>query len=79
MEKETLEQAAERNNPVKIRSTPFGSKYQWIPKKERQQFVNGAKWQAERMYSEADMLRFGAFMQQRHTGVKENFEHFKKK
>jgi hypothetical protein len=39
----------------------------------------GAKWQQERMYSEEDMLRFGAFMQQRHTGVKESFEEFKKK
>jgi hypothetical protein len=54
--KETLEEAAERNNPVIIRSTPFGSKYEWVPKKERKQFVNGAKWQQEQildfLYSE---------------------------
>lgn len=42
-------------------------------------FIAGAKWQAERMYSEEDMITFGEFMQQRHTGVKESFEQFKKK
>jgi hypothetical protein len=49
MKQETLEEVAERNNPVIIRSTPFGSKYEWVPKKERKQFVNGAKWQQERI------------------------------
>jgi hypothetical protein len=45
--KETVEEAAERYSPVIIKSTPFGSKYEWIPKKERKQFINGTKWQKE--------------------------------
>jgi hypothetical protein len=45
--KETVEEAAERYSPVIIKSTTFGSKYEWIPKKERKQFINGTKWQKE--------------------------------
>lgn len=56
---ETPEEAAERTNPVIIRSTPFGSKYEWVPKKERKQFIEGAKWQQEqdkKLYSEDEIL-----------------------
>lgn len=47
MKQETLEEAAERYNPIIIRSTPFGSKYEWEPKKERRAFIKGAKWQQD--------------------------------
>ena len=60
--KETLEEAAQKLFPVFNRSTPFGDKYPWIPKKERAAFIKGAQWQQERMYSEEDMkkaIRFG--------------------
>lgn len=30
----------------------------------------------EKMYTREEMIRFGAFMQQRHTGVKESLEWF---
>ena len=83
MKQETLEEAAERYNPIIIRSTPFGSKYEFIPKKERKQFVNGAQWQAERMYSEEDLLSaFEAgmmFIGEDKGSFKEWFEQFKNK
>jgi len=47
-------------------------------------FINGAKWQQERMYSEEDIIAFGEFIF-KHTllahskGVKNLFEQFKKK
>ena len=69
MEKETLEEFINQSN------TPEGLDQFSYDKGLK----DGAKWQQERMYSEEDMLRFGAFMQQRHTGVKESFEEFKKK
>ena len=43
MNKETLEEAAERL---------FPAEWDW---KEKESFIQGAKWQAERMYSEEDM------------------------
>lgn len=30
--------------------------------KKRKAFINGAKWQSERMYSEEDMIEFGEWM-----------------
>lgn len=54
---ETLEQVAEKLYPVFYRSTPFGSKYPWIPQKEREAFKRGAKWQQERSYSEEEVLK----------------------
>jgi hypothetical protein len=43
MEKETLEEAAERLYPGVDRQV------------DRMLFINGAKWQAERMYSKEDL------------------------
>lgn len=40
---ETVEKAAEKACPTFNRSTPFGSKYPWIPQKERNAFIKGAK------------------------------------
>lgn len=57
--KKTIEEAAERLIPKVIKSTPFGSKYEVIPKKERSAFLKGAEWyaknQSEQMYSKEDM------------------------
>jgi hypothetical protein len=60
--RETIEEVAERLFPIFQRSTPFGSKYPWTPHKEREAFKRGAKWKADRMFSEEDMreaIRFG--------------------
>jgi hypothetical protein len=56
MKEETIEEAAERlfNNFQK--ENPIISKKDIRPFKLG--FIKGAKWQAERMYSEEDMLRF---------------------
>jgi hypothetical protein len=58
MEKETLEEAAERLYPI----SKGGS--MWMPsaddcnKANKQEgFIEGAKWQAERMYSEEEVKR----------------------
>lgn len=59
---ETIEEAAEKLFPIFNRSTPFGSKYPWTPKKERKAFERGAKWMQERMYSEEDMIEFAEFV-----------------
>jgi hypothetical protein len=59
---ETLEEAAEKTYPIFNRSTPFGSKYPWIPQKEREAFIEGAKWQAERMYSDNEFLEFSEWV-----------------
>ena len=50
---ETLEQAAE-----KFRSNNHGTMQGGNNTKILNAFKNGAKWQAERMYSEEDMLKF---------------------
>jgi hypothetical protein len=52
---ETIEEVAERLFPIFQRSTPFGSKYPWTPHKEREAFKRGAKWKADRMYSNDDV------------------------
>ena len=57
--KETLEEVAEREIPNRIRSTPFGSKFEWEPRKERKAFIRGAKWQQEQnknLYSEEEVV-----------------------
>ena len=51
MEKETLEEAAEHNYPG---GDDWTNEQAVI---RRLAFINGAKWQAERMYSEEDMSK----------------------
>ena len=84
MKKETLEEAAQRLYPI----SKGGS--MWVPsaddcnKANKQEgFIAGAKWQAERMYSEEDLrnaYRWGTTV---NHGTKEHFnewfEQFKKK
>lgn len=83
MEKENLEEAAERfipDNYIKV-----------APKQKvnaaeitRHYFREGAKWQAERMYSEEDLKQFGLYLGDNFKKLKgktidEIFEQFKKK
>ena len=51
MEKETLEEAAERNHNEQKLNT-------YTPYSFNDAFKDGAKWQAERMYSEEEVLNF---------------------
>ena len=53
---ETLEEASIRLVPNRTLKTPFGSPYEITPTRERNTFKKGAKWQAERMYSEEEVL-----------------------
>ena len=54
MNKETLEEAAERLYPTTIDS--FTDNGFDLSEKERLIFINGAKWAQERMYSEEHLL-----------------------
>ncbi len=90
--KETLEEVAERLYPENWESIMDGqhdsNSY------ERTAFINGAKWQAERMYSEGDMIDFAFNTYYYISGIMnvpfnkisenkihaiDNFEQFKKK
>jgi hypothetical protein len=53
---ETIEEASLRLVPNRNTKTPFGSSQQITPTRERNTFIKGAKWQAERMYSEEEVL-----------------------
>lgn len=59
--KETLEEIAERLIPSRTRSTAFGSKFQWEPKKERARFIQGVKWHQEISYSEEELKDIAKF------------------
>jgi len=54
---ETLEEAAE-NYGWRIKTNTFSDpvKANDLANSAKQDFINGAKWQAERMYSEEDVL-----------------------
>jgi acetone carboxylase gamma subunit len=85
---ETLEEAAERLYPPILENNhPFED---WDKNKQyRDEWINGAKWQAERMYSEEDMINFHKWVYQKNRLeesdkttkelLKEWFEQFKKK
>ena len=55
MEKETLEEAAEKH--CDIHEKLKGQKYKWSAQDRvlYNTFIDGAKWQAERMYSEKEV------------------------
>ena len=61
MNQETLEEAAEKLYPVEIGNESYnrGSDEN---KFAREAFIEGARWQAERMYSEEDMIAFMQFI-----------------
>ena len=58
---ETIEEVAKRLIPAITRSTAFGSKFQWEPKKERARFVQGAKFQAERSFNNDEVKTIAKF------------------
>jgi hypothetical protein len=63
MKKETLEEAAEKEFPLLELTIHSSDKYVEEENLQllghRRSFIKGAKWQAERMYSEADnIMRF---------------------
>ena len=83
MEKETLEEAAERNHNEQKLNT-------YTPYIFNDAFKDGAKWQAERMYSEEEVTKLLISCKDRFGGsdlydythdneVKEWFESYKKK
>jgi hypothetical protein len=86
MKQETLEEAAEKYADFSNDYVPaaFGGKFNETTKRD---FIAGAKWQAERMYSEEDMEKYAQYYWQ--AGInnryvnsltpKEWFEQFKKK
>ena len=55
LSEETLEEAAERNHNEQKLNT-------YTPYSFNDAFKEGAKWQAERMYSEDDLVRFMQFI-----------------
>ena len=74
MKQETLEEAAER----------YAEEHKWEEQDPWFDFMEGAKWQQERMYSEEEVIAFGEFIFKHslltHTrGVKSLFEQFKNK
>jgi hypothetical protein len=82
MKQETLEEAAEKLYPIKFMHFPTNTvDLNEVP---RNIFIAGAKWQAERMYSEEEVIN--AFNEGQALNVrgkliqgKEWFEQFKKK
>ena len=78
-DKETLEEAAEKFYP------PTTTDFICSPKLVRDGFIAGAKWQAERSYSEEEVKeilfhRETHYMKTgRHLHINEWFEQFKKK
>ena len=77
MEKETLEEAAERNHNEQKLNT-------YTPYSFNDAFKDGANWQAERMYSEEDMINFAKWSNRKEDKSKSDllkiwFEQFKNK
>ena len=73
MEKETIEEAAKRIYPINILvdyDTNEDIRNIWI---------EGAKWQAERMYSEEEVLKLLKKCHFVEQNIEEWFEQFKKK
>ena len=59
MEEETLEEAAENKYPIENTGAMFMPNRHEVSNIFRQEgFIEGAKWQAERMYSEEEVLKF---------------------
>ena len=70
---ETLEEAAERNHNEQKLNT-------YTPYSFNDAFIDGAKWQQERMYSEEEVKEFmRIYARSEGWTVNEIFEQFKKK
>ena len=63
MKQETLEEAAE-NYGWRIKKNTFSDviKANELADSAKHDFIEGAKWQAERMYSEEDMIEFNEWV-----------------
>ena len=73
MEKETLEEAAERNHNEQKLNT-------YTPYSFNDAFKDGANWQQERMYSQEEVKEFmRIYARSEGWTVNEIFEQFKKK
>jgi hypothetical protein len=73
MKKETLEEAALRLYPIDIRDCENSEDWD-INKQYRDEFIEGAKWQQEKMYSEEDMRK--AFKSSSLTNMLDVYESF---
>jgi hypothetical protein len=78
---ETLEEAAKSNYDKKTARLPVPTSH-WINSEflQVQNFIEGAKWQAERMYSEEEIFNlcrdFAIFVQQKRPSYKKQLEWF---
>ena len=72
MKKETLEEAAEKYAEDKSSSSVFQEAH-------KRDFINGSKWQAERMYSEEDLREAYNASEDGWVGFDFWFEQLKKK
>ena len=79
MSKETLEEVAESRYGTDMDSIRGSNVYDLNTDLKRG-FIEGAKWQAERMYSEEDMKKYASYMltHTKYITPKEWFEQFKK-
>ena len=80
-QKETLEEAAE-NYGWRIKRNSFSDKVKAneLAESAQQDFIEGANWQAERMYSEEEVLELLIMCPHGYSDVRvEWFEKFKKK
>lgn len=80
MNKETIEQAAEQKYPTKPYAVgDRGVMYDEYAK-QRTAFIEGAKWQADKMYSEEQVIKlckqFTTFIQQKRPSYKKQLEWF---
>lgn len=85
MEKETLEESAE-NYGWKIKTNTFSNpvKANELAESAKQDFIEGVKWQAERMYSEEEVLNIlykhtEDLLSGKKLTLEKWFEQFKKK
>jgi fructose-specific phosphotransferase system component IIB len=81
MKQETLEEAAENYGwRIKINTFSNPVKANDLANSAKQDFIEGAKWQQERMYSEEEVFEIIAlFVNDAPHNTKEWFEQFKKK
>ena len=81
-DKETLEEAAERLYPIILEDDGWDKNKQY-----RDEWIEGAKWQKEKHYSEEEVIEllktfdknFNSGIVERNKGIKKWFEQFKKK
>ena len=84
MKKETLEEASEKKRQESFMCCSLSKTvdYVTVGEREKSAFIEGAKWQAERMYSEEEVLEilfeFSCNNDIDKKEMKEWFEQFKK-